>query len=406
MAKARAICTCKSCGCEFEKTTIKRNSREANSWEEWAASYYDECTDCYKERKEREKQEANEKAAEFSRESGLAPLTGSDKQIAWANTIRMKFVEAVDEFRAVRLQQIESCGSDEKEFIDAAGKEIESLDRIMAYLEQHYTEARFWIDNRNDVESGHSIVPPLLKAIFRDMNADADFNAESTVAEGEPEPEEQAVILQPESATEEGVVTIECEKANGAECIRARYQKSDDFRYIVKTLDYYWSSESGAWSKKITETTGSASDRMAELANRLLVEGYTVKVPESIADDAKNGKYEPEHTRWVKRGTGDTFVICWSGRDQHEFHAAKKLPGAEWVTGVGMKVPVTSFREVAEFAEYNDYRFTAAASEQMGGMMESVRQVTPTAGAEHRKNPLADHALEDAHRIIPDLIDD
>lgn len=47
MAKARAICTCKTCGSTFEKTTEKRNRTECNNWEQWAQEHYDECPACY-----------------------------------------------------------------------------------------------------------------------------------------------------------------------------------------------------------------------------------------------------------------------------------------------------------------------------------------------------------------------
>ena len=50
MAKATAICTCATCGATFERTSIKRNRSEANSWEDWAESHFNECSACYKKR--------------------------------------------------------------------------------------------------------------------------------------------------------------------------------------------------------------------------------------------------------------------------------------------------------------------------------------------------------------------
>lgn len=56
MAKATATCTCRKCGKTFEKSTTKRNRREADAWEEWAKSHYDLCPSCYgQEQKEAEK---------------------------------------------------------------------------------------------------------------------------------------------------------------------------------------------------------------------------------------------------------------------------------------------------------------------------------------------------------------
>lgn len=54
MAKAKAKCTCKTCGATFTMTKTCFNRSEADSWEEWAVGYYDECTDCWKARKSKE----------------------------------------------------------------------------------------------------------------------------------------------------------------------------------------------------------------------------------------------------------------------------------------------------------------------------------------------------------------
>lgn len=47
MAKARATCTCKTCGNTFEKTAEKRNRTECDNWERWAEEHFDECPSCY-----------------------------------------------------------------------------------------------------------------------------------------------------------------------------------------------------------------------------------------------------------------------------------------------------------------------------------------------------------------------
>lgn len=47
MAKATAICTCRTCRSTFEKTTMKRNRAECDDWEHWAVEHFDECPSCY-----------------------------------------------------------------------------------------------------------------------------------------------------------------------------------------------------------------------------------------------------------------------------------------------------------------------------------------------------------------------
>lgn len=64
MAKATALCTCKTCGAKFEKVADKRNRRECDEWEAWAVNYFDECTSCYG-RRMREAEEATPAYAEI-----------------------------------------------------------------------------------------------------------------------------------------------------------------------------------------------------------------------------------------------------------------------------------------------------------------------------------------------------
>ena len=46
MAKAIAECTCTVCGKHFTRFRWCNNRREADSWEEWASTYFDKCPSC------------------------------------------------------------------------------------------------------------------------------------------------------------------------------------------------------------------------------------------------------------------------------------------------------------------------------------------------------------------------
>ena len=126
MAKATAVCTCAKCGATFEVTAAKYNRRKADSWKAWAESNYDECPDCYKIRKQQEREAANTAAAEKAKGAGLPDLTGSEKQIAWATKIRQDFI-------------------DEYFPLDQLTEEGRGI--LMIWLGEH-PDSRFWIDNR------------------------------------------------------------------------------------------------------------------------------------------------------------------------------------------------------------------------------------------------------------------
>lgn len=103
MPTAEAICTCKICGNTFVKTAVKNSNREARYWERIQVLTSTVCPDC--ERKQRE--ETTQKAAAQAKELGWPELTGSDKQIAWAERIRVEFSQKIDEKIEHRQEEVQ-----------------------------------------------------------------------------------------------------------------------------------------------------------------------------------------------------------------------------------------------------------------------------------------------------------
>lgn len=130
MAIARAWCTCKTCGQEFEVRVRRNNSSEAKSFEKWAIEHIDECPDCEEKRLRKAHDEENAAAAEKAAEAGLPQLVGSPKQIAWAESIRMKIVTGLT-----------TINPKYHPFMLEVGK---AAIRIMV----QETKASWWIDNR------------------------------------------------------------------------------------------------------------------------------------------------------------------------------------------------------------------------------------------------------------------
>ena len=87
------------------------------------------CPDCYKAQK-----------ADESRSLGLVDLTGSDKQIAWANDIRKAYMERM-------TQTMERL-----KVIDAA-KAQDAWTTLLAIVNKA-TEAKWWIDNQYAIDKG------------------------------------------------------------------------------------------------------------------------------------------------------------------------------------------------------------------------------------------------------------
>ena len=114
-----------SCG-HIERVQFYGPGRERDRKQEWMERGV--CPDCYRAQKEEEKRQENERAANLQNEIGFAQLNGSDKQIAWANTIRQQTYERL-------VASLRSGDPIHKTCL------VEALN-----LE---TSSKWWIDNRN-----------------------------------------------------------------------------------------------------------------------------------------------------------------------------------------------------------------------------------------------------------------
>lgn len=109
MAIGTAHCHCAYCGAEFEVRRDHRNRRTADEWVEYAEHYYDKCPACYRAEKEKERAEKraedDAKAAKINASVQFPALTGTPKQIAWAEKIRamhweLQYNDLTDEYQA------------------------------------------------------------------------------------------------------------------------------------------------------------------------------------------------------------------------------------------------------------------------------------------------------------------
>lgn len=133
MAWARAICKCEDCGAEFEIHKECLNRREADRYEEWAAKHYTVCDECKQKRIEKTVADA-----------GCVPLTGSPKQIEWANSIRAKFIDYVNS----RINGLKTTAKYDSNNTDKYFEHIKIFQDAFNYVLSTKTESKWWIDHR------------------------------------------------------------------------------------------------------------------------------------------------------------------------------------------------------------------------------------------------------------------
>lgn len=141
------------------------------------------CPECYKKKFDEEMRKRNIEAAKKTSEMELPELSGSEKQIVWANTLRMQVIKRYEnqseEFSKIieeekkYLEKLEKEGNpnnktlrDEKLFLfnkedKKIRTSIEELSDSLDYAIKKYTSAKFWIESRFNREILADLCPIL-----------------------------------------------------------------------------------------------------------------------------------------------------------------------------------------------------------------------------------------------------
>ncbi len=342
------------------------------------------CPECRKKAHQLELEEKNRLAMEAAIEMELPLLTGSEKQVAWATTIRNEYIN--------KVSRIASANPDKKvkvnDMIITAAEWSKAFDILL--VEQ--TSARFWIDNRASSVLWNEIASQCEKL----YNIPEDVQSEDIQ-------NKQELTVAPKEIKKSGIAEIEIHNDH----VIARYPKDNDFREIVKNNDFKWSGS--AWEFTLNLTSGTATDRAAELGNALLTNGFTVLFPDLESKElALSGNFEARYDNWVSLNK-NKLSIHWKGINHDFYVKAKLIPSSKWSNG-SMLVSVEFYREVMEFAEIMGFKIseTALAAIEKYKALENRYERTDAHIAEvscdDYENRLKEILEKDG--VIEDLIDD
>lgn len=380
-----------SCGHEG-RTNIVGPTKDRERKIEWHFSGL--CPDCHKKKQEEERKSANKEAAKKSAEMELPELSGTEKQVAWANTLRIKAIDRINSRCAKMETALKEKGLDTIPGEGIGMKEV--YDSVQFFIQSH-SDARYWIEIRDEDVNLKNIVSEYKK--YLDKSANSDAVEETTV-------EEESIIVSPCDTLKNGVAKIIFK--DGFLC--TEYVKDSEFMEIVKGLGYKW--DGTAWRKEITEYTGSVENRAAELGNKLLSKGFTVQFPDKESKGkAISSDFIQENDRWVKFNTKTgTIAIVWKKRSDTLYEAAKKLPGAKWSNG-SMKINVEFYKEVIDFAETMGFSISQKANEEIekykkkeSGFERSIAIIPKTENISDEER--IKKSLKTDGAIIEDLRDD
>lgn len=307
------------------------------------------CPDCWQKERDEKIKRSNVESAELSKEYGFPDLTGTEKQTAWANTIRMELYKEInDKLDRIRESQKEKFSFQRPDTWDTVYVLPDELPDMVDTGIQEHTEAKFWIEHRSLKE--------ILTVFYDEMMERKKEESIPEEVRKELAQEVESLIVRPEGGTKPGVVEIKYTE----NYIKLYYPKNDDFRKIVKDHRYSWD---GVWKRKINELTGDFPDRAGEIGKALLTGGFTVRFPDMAAKEKALTTYIPECDRWIKRFE-DQLAIWWTPYNEKIYKAARSLPGASWeYNKQEMVVSAEFYKEIQAFAEKWEFRFTKKAEE-------------------------------------------
>ena len=316
------------------------------------------CSSCYHAELARQREKATSEAVEAAKAMELPVLAGTEKQIAWAETIRQEVMLRAEGFLHDNI-------TDEER-----GNLMSGLDEL-----QKIESARWWIDHR-DIN-----LRELGKLLIKTAKEQQTLPPKSVVDAAKIE-----ATVRPENTVTETVAEIRALESS----IEIWFpEKREDFREIVRyNLDMDWTGL--CWKRKIAKHNGTSQDRAAESGHRLLAAGFPVRIfDDETRQKAIEGSYEPEHTRWIMcRTTGGYagyLVVRW-GKGEDYYRAAKGVNGSRY-DKPDVVVPPEHFAEVLDFAQIYDFRISTGAQKAIGSARlawESILTVIVTPPAEKK----------------------
>ncbi|HJB27281.1 MAG TPA: hypothetical protein IAA06_00590, partial [Candidatus Blautia faecavium] len=165
-----------------------------------------------------ERAEENKKAKEMSRQMELPDLSGSPKQVEWANTLRIQFIEKYERV----LETFRKEGKEKTYLQDHEGFRViateQQLMEFRDWILEHKTDAKFYIENRNAY--------PIFYIKEAVEGLEKEKNAIPEEIQSEIDAEDAALTVQPKNKTKDGVVQIVLDD----NVIRVKYILDENFR--------------------------------------------------------------------------------------------------------------------------------------------------------------------------------
>lgn len=296
------------------------------------------CSECYRNKLLEDRKLEQEEAFKKVEKLGLIDLEGSEKQIAWANQIRIKYINQFNYLKEDKGYKID------KNFEDLFIKLINK------------PSAKFFIDNRFESLSD------ILKII---KNEDEEYLKK--IRQEELKIEEEKMLELKKEAELEATIFVNDDTSNYAKIvikdskIKVFYKYDVLFIEIVKKLGYTYNNK---WEMDIIgEIYGNITDRAVELGVTLLENNINVCCLDlNIKEKILNKDFVKRQYRWLILNTENKLKLKDYNYDKntlYNYYRNKKIRG-KW-KNKGIIVEVENYRQLLDFCEENKFSITSSA---------------------------------------------
>jgi len=341
------------------------------------------CAACKKEAAVQARDAETAKGKVAAEELGLPPLTGSEKQIAWAEAIRAPLAKQLEEYRTYVEGERPMPLYLEMTWPKMVGLQQQvTLRAIQEALSKN--DAHWWIEHRGaDAKMIINEVSAILATSVTATTTEealaeqaAQELAKAQAAQARREAEEEATVRPANQ-----ISPLVAEISTLADYTVVLYpEKSESLRLLVKELGYRWDWDRSRWQVKKVNP-----DFVVETANKLMLKGFAVRVyAAELRRRATVGEYKPASKRNVRVFSEGTyagwFALSWP-REEDLYPKAKRLRGARYVRPA-LAVPPDNYLEVLDFAELHGFALSRGQSRRLRGGRPSGRDwsVTPPLG--------------------------
>lgn len=324
--------------------------------------------------------EEDRKKAEAKRKNGLPELYGTEKQILWAESIRLETMEYV----AKEIKKLEKLIQDAIESGQEIDPRIKEGPKAMGEILDGFighSSASWIIDHRNDLTGD-------LSGALRDY-----FH----------NPKPKTRIFEPENTDNNNIVEV----ITDTSWVSFDYPKEQKFIDIMKAHKAQWLS--GSWTIRWNPFWDSPADCAAWMTNFLVSEGYTVKVSDpEVVNLIETNSFSPFYERLITAPAALKNKFNVIGAEGEAKDVILRMSGAMELERKNLiSIPVFCAVDLDEFADIYGFHFSDKAAKRMERFTEGQRKkLNPTLKEQEESSGSVKDILNSSMEVIDDLRDE